>query len=140
MKRLAVLLSAVGVAFCFAVGCPFKLITGIPCPGCGMTRAFLSAAQLDFRSAFAYHPLFPIIPVCAVLLILWVLRRAAAHRIRLRQLRARDIDAALTELMDVAAARVAVALLVVLFAALYAARMLVTLSGVGGAWDMRILL
>ena len=41
-------------------GCPFYRLTGIPCPGCGMTRAFLAAARLDFGAAFAYHPLFPI--------------------------------------------------------------------------------
>ena len=38
--------------------CPFKAITGIPCPGCGMTRAVLSACRGDFAGAFRYHPLW----------------------------------------------------------------------------------
>jgi len=38
--------------------CPVRAIFGVDCPGCGMTRACLSALRLDFRSAFAYHPLF----------------------------------------------------------------------------------
>lgn len=38
--------------------CPFKAITGIPCPGCGMTRAVLHACKGDFREAFRYHPLW----------------------------------------------------------------------------------
>ncbi|MBR2460441.1 MAG: DUF2752 domain-containing protein [Clostridia bacterium] len=32
--------------------------TGIPCPGCGLTRATLSALRGDIATAFAYHPLF----------------------------------------------------------------------------------
>ncbi len=42
--------------------CLFKNFTGIPCPGCGMTRAFFSLAKLDFSTAFYYHPLF-LLPV-----------------------------------------------------------------------------
>ena len=38
--------------------CPFKALTGIPCPGCGMTRAVLFACKGDFRKAFHYHPLW----------------------------------------------------------------------------------
>ena len=36
--------------------CPFKFVTGIPCPGCGMTRAFLAIAEADFISAFDHNP------------------------------------------------------------------------------------
>ena len=35
------------------IGCVFRLMTGIPCPGCGMTRAWLAALRLDFSAAFA---------------------------------------------------------------------------------------
>ncbi|KAF1300172.1 MULTISPECIES: DUF2752 domain-containing protein [Enterococcus] len=38
--------------------CFFKAITGLPCPGCGMTRAFLHFFSGDFTGAFYYHPLF----------------------------------------------------------------------------------
>ncbi|MCS7193121.1 MAG: DUF2752 domain-containing protein [Armatimonadetes bacterium] len=36
--------------------CLFKLITGYPCAGCGMTRAFEAAAHGHFREAFEWHP------------------------------------------------------------------------------------
>lgn len=38
--------------------CPFQFIWGINCPGCGMTRAWISVLRLDFKAAFQYHPLF----------------------------------------------------------------------------------
>lgn len=51
----------------FSYRCPFRLLFGIPCPGCGMTRAFLCLLRLDIRGAFHYHPLFPLV----LLLALW---------------------------------------------------------------------
>ena len=42
--------------------CLISIITGFPCPGCGMTRAILAALHLDFSAAFAYHPLFFLMP------------------------------------------------------------------------------
>ena len=36
------------------IGCVFRLMTGIPCPGCGMTRAWLAALRSIFR-----RPLLP---------------------------------------------------------------------------------
>ena len=32
------------------------LITGLPCPGCGMTRAFIRLLHLDFAGAWQMHP------------------------------------------------------------------------------------
>ena len=49
------------------ITCPIKHLTGISCPGCGMTRACLSALRLDFSAAFAYHPLWVSLPLVAVL-------------------------------------------------------------------------
>lgn len=45
------------------IACLFKELTGIPCPGCGMTRAYISLLYLDVRSAFHYHPMFWAIPL-----------------------------------------------------------------------------
>lgn len=44
------------------IGCPIKFATGISCPGCGMTRAWLYAITLRLDLAFAYHPLFWTVP------------------------------------------------------------------------------
>ena len=37
--------------------CAFKELIGIPCPGCGITRALLSLICLDFKSALQYNPM-----------------------------------------------------------------------------------
>jgi hypothetical protein len=51
------------------IGCPFRFLFGIPCPGCGMTRAILSGLRLDFNSAFYYHPLWFLMPIAALALL-----------------------------------------------------------------------
>lgn len=43
--------------------CPFKWITGIPCPGCGMTRACLHFLSGNIEESFYYHPLFWLVPI-----------------------------------------------------------------------------
>lgn len=40
--------------------CPTRILFNIPCPGCNMTEAYFKLVQLDFKAAFALHPLFPI--------------------------------------------------------------------------------
>lgn len=49
------------------VGCVFKTVTGLSCPGCGMTRAWLAALRLDLAAAVAYHPLFWVVPLAIAL-------------------------------------------------------------------------
>ncbi|MGL5702740.1 MAG: DUF2752 domain-containing protein [Cetobacterium sp.] len=39
----------------------FINIFGIPCPTCGITRAFISLINFNFKEAFRFHPLFWII-------------------------------------------------------------------------------
>ena len=39
-------------------GCPVYRLTGIPCPGCGLTRAWCCFLAGDWKSAVGYHPLF----------------------------------------------------------------------------------
>lgn len=56
----------IGVLF---VDCPLYNIVGIPCPSCGMTRAFFSLLHGDFKMAFAFHPMWWTIPlvICVVI-------------------------------------------------------------------------
>ena len=39
------------------IPCLFYELTGLKCPGCGITRMFVSLARLDIAAAFAYNPL-----------------------------------------------------------------------------------
>jgi hypothetical protein len=43
--------------------CVSQAVLGVPCPGCGLTRAFLSFFTLGFREAFWWHPLFWYVPI-----------------------------------------------------------------------------
>ena len=54
--------------------CPMALILGMPCPGCGITRAFCFAAHGHFREAFGFHPLWPLLLVYFA--FLWVYQLA----------------------------------------------------------------
>jgi hypothetical protein len=44
--------------------CPFRLLTGHHCPGCGMGRAVVAAMRGDWLGSFHLHPLG--IPVLAI--------------------------------------------------------------------------
>ena len=40
--------------------CPFRSLTGIPCPSCGATRAALALSRLDLVAAWISNPLVTI--------------------------------------------------------------------------------
>lgn len=48
--------------------CVFIEWFGIPCPGCGMSRAAAALLRLDFSAAFGYHPLVFAMPYVMVYL------------------------------------------------------------------------
>jgi hypothetical protein len=50
--------------------CMFKNITGLPCPGCGLTHSFCSISKGDLQSAFGYNQLGPLLFL--FLLVLWI--------------------------------------------------------------------
>ncbi len=53
----------------WAVPCPFNTLTGLSCPGCGVTRMCLALLRLDFAGAWAANPgLMLALPALAVLL------------------------------------------------------------------------
>lgn len=41
----------------FAIPCLFYKMTGLKCPGCGVTGMCMALIQLDFRQAFLCHPM-----------------------------------------------------------------------------------
>ncbi len=40
--------------------CLISRVIGRPCPACGLSRSWAATADLDFRRAFALHPLGPV--------------------------------------------------------------------------------
>ncbi len=55
------------VSYLTGFGCPFEEFTGIPCPGCGVTRSTVAILRFDFVSSFHYH----IFTIPAALIILY---------------------------------------------------------------------
>lgn len=54
----------------FHKSCPVALLTGFPCPGCGMTRAFIQLVTLHWAEAFNMNPaIFLWFPLLTVLVI-----------------------------------------------------------------------
>jgi hypothetical protein len=58
--------------------CPTALVFGIPCPGCGLTRATLALSHGDVRAALGFHPLAPLL----VPLVAWVFGKALVDYVR----------------------------------------------------------
>jgi len=50
--------------------CPFYNLTGLPCPGCGLTRAFVCLGHGRWLESLHWHPLGWL--VYAVFLLLWL--------------------------------------------------------------------
>jgi len=59
----SVVMPTTGLGF---VLCWFKNLTGLPCPGCGLTRSFACISHLHFGEALHYHPFGPIIYAVAL--------------------------------------------------------------------------
>ncbi len=69
--------------------CPFKLVTGLRCPLCGMTRATLRLARHDLHGALHLHPLAPLVLALVFGVILaWLAYPALGRRVP-RRLQAR---------------------------------------------------
>jgi hypothetical protein len=50
--------------------CPFKMLTGFPCPGCGITKSLVYFYQGDLYKCVRYHILGPFVIVFCVFTIL----------------------------------------------------------------------
>ena len=49
--------------------CPFRHGIGLPCPGCGLSRAVGALFQADWKMAFEYHAFAPLIVLALTILI-----------------------------------------------------------------------
>ncbi len=54
--------------------CAFHNLTGLPCPGCGLTRSWVSMAHGHFAEAWMWHPLGPLMFALALGYTLWSVR------------------------------------------------------------------
>ena len=45
------------------IPCLLKVLLDIPCPGCGMTRAYVRVLHFDVVGAFQYHAMFWVMPI-----------------------------------------------------------------------------
>jgi hypothetical protein len=63
--------------------CLFQAMSGLPCPGCGLTRALSSLAQGHPTAAFGYHPFaFIVLPLFLMLASYNFLPLAARQRLQ----------------------------------------------------------
>lgn len=89
LKGLAILLllaaAAYATAWATGIGCPVKALTGVPCPGCGLSRAAVSLLRLDAAAAFRYHPMVFVLPP-VVLLVLFGKKPLMGAKVRERVL------------------------------------------------------
>ena len=95
--RIGLLVLVAGLAyaaFCawtgWGIPCIFHLVTGLQCPGCGVSRMLLALLRLDFREAFRANPAL----LCMLPLLLLLGGRILWLYVHCGTLRSKDVDAA----------------------------------------------
>lgn len=69
-KRSLIIIIAILSPWYLFVGCPIRVLSGLCCPGCGMTRAIASLLCFDLEGAFHYHPLVFLLPIAVAIYFL----------------------------------------------------------------------
>ena len=65
--------------------CLFRYLTGLPCPGCGLTRSFSCILHGDFARGYDYHPFgYVLLPLFAVIAVTVLIPESS--RIQLEEL------------------------------------------------------
>lgn len=49
--------------------CPFRRVTGLPCPGCGLTRSWVDLLHGDLAAAMTANPFGIVALVCGLLVV-----------------------------------------------------------------------
>lgn len=60
---LVILCPVLAVYKIFDIPCIFNLLFKVPCPCCGMTRAYINLLYLNVYGAFNMHPMFWSVPI-----------------------------------------------------------------------------
>lgn len=61
------------------VVCPFRLLTGLPCPGCGLTRSWVHLVHGQVGAAMAANP-FGLVALLATVTLVGVVAATVARR------------------------------------------------------------
>ena len=51
--------------------CPFRMLTGLPCPGCGLTHAFCNISHGHFKLAWQANPFGFLFYALAIVFLAW---------------------------------------------------------------------
>jgi len=81
-----------------AVICAFRIVSGFPCPGCGMTRALGELLRGRVAVSLHFHPLA--IPTLAAFIVAWVYGIVASRR-RVNPITSRFVLTVLTPLAGI---------------------------------------
>ena len=95
LALLAVCAAWVLAVYRLGILCPIRYLTGVPCPFCGMTRAWLSALGGDWAAALRFHPLFLLGPPliwAAVHSKVWPLSRLPRRSLSLPRRREQPVN------------------------------------------------
>jgi hypothetical protein len=76
--------------------CPFRRITGHPCPTCGLTRSAVAFLHGDLSASFRAHPFGPLVMVVAIAWGVNLLARQRGWRFVEVPARWRNVAVALT--------------------------------------------
>ena len=76
----------------FAIPCVFRLITGLKCPGCGVTTMALCLLRLDFVGAFSANP----VALCLLPYMIYLIARRALCYIKGQKFKEKKIETALS--------------------------------------------
>jgi hypothetical protein len=82
--------------------CPLWSATGLPCPGCGLSRAAAALAHGDWQTAALHHPFVVVVPIALALAAAGALGPGPFARRFGAALRAADARTHLTFILAVA--------------------------------------
>jgi len=79
--------------------CPFRMLTGLPCPGCGLTHAFCDISHGHFKMAWQANPFGFLFYALAIVFVAWPWLRARFPGIEVAMGRTRAVAWAAALLM-----------------------------------------